>query len=176
MIKSFFTRYFYQILCITAISLICPYKTIAHTMDTLTFCSNTCNASQCKTATVKDECKSKCLDEAIWKRIAKAEMDTTSEEFRNEQDEGKKTSMLYGSNIAKCLDLKPTQIVQQNVPEPQPLPAASPASDRITNPRNDLCAAAMAAAREELSLEHEAATNRISEQNIFSIIDNQVGQ
>lgn len=176
MIKSFFTRYIYQILFITAISLICPHKTIARTMDSFSFCSNTCQGSKCNTARVKQDCKSKCKDEVIWKRIAKAEMDTTSKEFQNEKDEGKRTIMLFGSNIAKCLDLTPTPIVQQKVPEPQPLPAAIPVRDRFTNPKEDLCAAAMAAVSEDLSLNHEAAADRVSEPNIFSLMETQVGQ
>jgi hypothetical protein len=139
--------------------------TSAKTEDTYSFCSNTCRGQACNNVNTKQECKSKCLDGDMWKRIAATELNASGENYKKEGDPLKKSNMLYDTQIATCLDI--TSKTHQSVPEPDPTFQPTPVADKSTN--NDLCAAAMAAVSQEINLGS-------SNHNLFNIMEDQVGQ
>lgn len=147
----------------------------AKTMDNYSFCSTNCRGAACNNASTKQDCKSKCSDVNIWKSIAITELNNKNQQFSNENDSSKKEKMLYNTDIAKCLGLKSNE-THQSVPEPQPLLKANQANDKTTVSNHDLCAAAMAAVSQEMNLGFDTSTHQISNQDLFSIMEMQVGQ
>lgn len=142
----------------TFTSLFFAEQSNANMEDSISFCTRNCTAATCNSSGAKGECKARCSDEKVWKIVAAKEMSGSQ-------------ANLYNSQIAKCLDLKPNDIVDQKIPEQQPKFEPKPVNDKITSPTQDLCAAAMAAAQAEFNDNNRASQGKVHEENFSHLME-----
>jgi hypothetical protein len=156
--KSFFIYPVLRIMVTVAAVVALAEQSNAKMGDNVSFCTRSCTTASCNSSGVKAECKARCSDEKIWKIVAAQEMSGPQ-------------ANLYSSQIAKCLDLKSNDIVDQKPPEQQPKFEPKPVSGKIASPTEDLCAAAMAAAHAEYNESNRATHGKIHEQNFASLME-----
>lgn len=166
-----------QIILFAAASIYSIDNTTAESLDNISYCLNTCKSPHCDTTNVQTECKTKCSDESIWKQVAAVQLSddankvdksleakTIAQTFQNATGQAK-TDMLHTSPIAKCLNIESEKAKQEPAPM---LPL-----DKLTKPEEDLCAAAMAAVKEEVTFNTEQSALKAHQHILANMIDDQ---
>lgn len=129
-------------------------------IDPFSFCVNSCKSpGLCSTeANLKSQCEKVCGPDHIWKHAGKLQMSSQSgiegQNFRKATLQEKDT-LVYNSDIAKCLGKVPPKVKESTkVEESTPPPA--PAPMKVTAPKEDLCAAAVRKAMADLESDKTA--------------------
>jgi hypothetical protein len=176
MITSKFNYRSLQIALFAVVSIYSIANASAESLDNVSYCFNSCKSPHCDSSSVQAECQKKCSDESIWKQIAAVQLSndenkvdtsleakTISQTFQSATGQAK-TDMLHSSPIAKCLNIVSEKVKQ----EPTPLLPL----DKSAKLEDDLCAAAMAAVKEEITLNTDHSALKVND-HIFNNLINE---
>ena len=173
MIKSKFTYTSLQVILFAAASLYSIDKVTAETIDSFSFCTNTCKTPHCEEPKIKARCEKVCKNDNLWMHVASLELSMSKDgkdfrKLKGAENKAKKEAMLYDTEIAKCLDIKAPEPTKEPVKE-APNKEHGQETGKATMTKDELCAAALT--HEMRDLRHDQADLHVQEQNMVAALE-----